>query len=82
MYESGARVMVDGRNDMYDQSILDAYNHVKNADPGWAAIADGYDVDAMLFPPQEPITKGPAEDAGWCEAYRDDNEVVYLRDCD
>ena len=23
--------------------------------------------------------KGPAEDAGWCEAYRDDNEVVYLR---
>ena len=23
----------------------------------------------------------PAEDAGWCEAYRDDNEVVYLRDC-
>jgi hypothetical protein len=35
----------------------------------------------MVFPPEEPITKGPAEDAGWCEAYRDNNEVVYLHDC-
>src|SRR6187551_2015464 len=26
MYELGALVMVDGRNDMYDQSILDEYN--------------------------------------------------------
>jgi hypothetical protein len=81
MYESGARVMVDGRNDMYDQSILDEYNHVKNADEGWARTPERYGVDAMVFPPQEPITKGPAEEAGWCEAYRDDNEVVYLRDC-
>jgi hypothetical protein len=81
MYESGAKVMVDGRNDMYDQSILDEYNHVKNADEGWARTPERYGVDAMVFPPQEPITKGPAEEAGWCEAYRDDNEVVYLRDC-
>ena len=79
MTDDGARVLVDGRNDMYSEEILNEYNLVKNAEPGWEAIIDGYDVDALLFPPSEPITKGPAEDAGWCEAYRDDNEVVYLR---
>jgi hypothetical protein len=82
MYDSGARVFVDGRNDMYPESILEEYTHIKRADPGWAEILDRYDPDALLFPPSEPITKGPAEDAGWCEAYRDDNEVVYLRACD
>ena len=82
MYELGARVMVDGRNDMYDEAILNEYNRVKNADPGWESIADGYEVDALLFPPFEAITKGPAESAGWCEAYRDENEVLYLRSCD
>lgn len=82
MYDRGARVFVDGRNDMYDDAILEEYNLVRGAEPGWAEIPDRYDVDAMLFPPYEAISKGPALDAGWCEAYRDDNEVVFLRTCD
>lgn len=79
MYESGARVFVDGRNDMYDEAILEEYNLVRGAEPGWEEIPDRYDVDAMIFPPFEAIAKGPAEIAGWCEVYRDENEVVYLR---
>jgi hypothetical protein len=82
LYDTGGLVFVDGRNDMYDQAILEDYNHVRLADEGWEAIVDRYQVDAMLFPPDEPITKGLAEIAGWCEAYRDPNEVVYLRSCD
>jgi hypothetical protein len=81
MYELGARVMVDGRNDMYDDAILTEYTKVQNADPGWDEIADHYQVDALLFPPYRAITKGPAEEAGWCEAFRDENEVLYLRSC-
>jgi hypothetical protein len=81
MYDLGARVAVDGRNDMYDDAILEEYGHVLHADAGWGSIADRWQVDALLFPPDEAITKGPAEVAGWCEAYRDDNEVVYLREC-
>jgi hypothetical protein len=81
MYEDGARVFVDGRNDMYDEAILEEYNVVRGAEAGWEEIPDRYDVDAMVFPPFEAISKGPAEHAGWCEAYRDDNEVVFLRDC-
>jgi hypothetical protein len=82
MFPDGARVMVDGRNDMYDDAILEEYGLVRDADPGWADVAERYEVDALLFPPYRAITKGPAEDAGWCEAYRDENEVVYLRSCD
>jgi hypothetical protein len=81
MYDLGARVMVDGRNDMYDDAILIEYTTIQNADDGWDEIADRYDADALIFPPYRAITAGPAEDAGWCEAYRDENEVVYLRDC-
>ena len=82
MYDHGARVFVDGRNDMYDDAILEEYNRVRGAEPGWEDIPDRYEVDAMLFPPFEAISKGPAVTAGWCEAYRDDNEVVFLRTCD
>ncbi len=81
MYDLGARVMVDGRNDMYDDAILEDYDRVRTAEPGWEEIVDRWQVDALLFPPQEAITRGPAEVAGWCEAFRDENEVVYLRDC-
>ena len=82
MYDHGARVFVDGRNDMYDDAILEEYNLVRDAEPGWEEIPDRYGVDAMVFPPFEAISKGPAETAGWCEAFRDDNEVVFLRTCD
>jgi len=81
LYPSGGRVFVDGRNDMYDQHILEDYDAIRMADPGWEAIADRYGVDAILLRPMATVTRGPAEDAGWCEAYRDDTQVLYLREC-
>jgi hypothetical protein len=81
LYQSGGRVFVDGRNDMYDQQVLDDYDAIKNADPGWAALADRYGVEALLLTPEATVTRGPALDAGWCERYRDDNEVLFLRAC-
>jgi hypothetical protein len=74
--------MVDGRNDMYDDAILREYDEVRNAEPGWQEIVDRWEVNAMIFPPDEFITKGVAVEAGWCEAFRDSNEVVLLRSCD
>ena len=32
---------------------------VQDADPGWEAIVDEWEVDALLFPPYRAITKGP-----------------------
>lgn len=81
LFPSGGSVMIDGRNDMYPQAILEEYEAIRDADPGWEALADQYGVDALLFPPERAIGKGPAVGAGWCEAHRDENEVLYLRSC-
>jgi hypothetical protein len=79
IYPTGGRVFVDGRNDMYDQSILEEYDAVKDADPDWQEIVDRWNVDAILLSPMTTLTRGPAEQAGWCQAYRDEIQVLYLR---
>jgi hypothetical protein len=81
LYPTGGRVFVDGRNDMYDQQILEDYDAIRLADPGWEAIADRYGVEAIVLKPTATLTRGPAEAAGWCEAYRDETQVLYLRAC-
>ena len=81
MHETGGRVFVDGRNDMYSQQILQDYTAILSADPGWQALVKRYKVRAMLLRPESTLTRGPARDAGWCEVYRDKVEVLYLPTC-
>ncbi len=81
LFESGGRVFVDGRNDMYGDAILNDYSSIRAADDGWERLVDRYGVEALLFPPDIPIVRGPAQQAGWCEAFRDDRSVLLLRDC-
>lgn len=81
LYEHGGRVFVDGRNDMYAEQILDDYTTISLADPGWEEVVEDHGAEALLFPPDRPITKGLAQAAGWCEAFRDDNSVLLLRSC-
>jgi hypothetical protein len=85
-YDGGARVFVDGRNDMYDQAILEDYSAIRSADPGWEALLVDYQVDAMLWPPEVALTRGlldgPLPDGTvWCEAYRDEVQVLYIPAC-
>ncbi len=81
LYRTGGRVFVDGRNDMYDQQILEDYDAIKAADPGWEDLADAHGVEALLLDPEATVTRGPAEAAGWCEQYRDEMQVLLLRAC-
>ena len=81
LYPTGGRVFVDGRNDMYDQQILEDYDAIKAADPDWQALADTYGVNAIILEPDATITRGPALDAGWCEQYRDDTQILLRREC-
>ena len=85
-FDHGARVFVDGRNDMYDQSILEDYSAIRAADPGWQELLASYHVDAMIWPTSAVLTRGlldpPLPDGTrWCEAYRDENQVLYLPEC-
>lgn len=81
LYPSGGRVFVDGRNDMYPEDILEDYSAIRAGDPGWEEIVDRHDAEWLLFPPETTITRGPALEAGWCEAYRDDRQVLLGRSC-
>lgn len=82
LYERGGRVFIDGRNDMYAEEILDHYTSISVGDPGWEDLVNRHSADAMLFSPSAPITKGIAQAAGWCEAYRDKDQVLLFRACD
>jgi hypothetical protein len=81
LHDKGGHVFVDGRNDMYSQQVLDDYSAIRAADPDWQELADKYGVEALLFPPEITLTRGPAVDAGWCEVLRDEWQVLYLRSC-
>jgi hypothetical protein len=81
LYPLGGRVFVDGRNDMYDQQVLEDYDAIREADAGWEALVDSYDVEAILVKPDAAITKGPAVTSGWCEAFRNETQVLYLPAC-
>jgi hypothetical protein len=81
LYSRGGRVFVDGRNDMYGDAILEDYSTAVTAGDGWGEILRRYRVTAILLPPDLPLVRGPAQDAGWCEAYRDGHQVLLLRDC-
>lgn len=80
LHDAGARVFVDGRNDMYDQRILDDYLRIRNAADGWQALAERYGVEAILLPPDAAVVPA-AEADGWCEAHRDLVAVLVLRSC-
>jgi hypothetical protein len=85
-FDNGARVFVDGRNDMYDQAILEDYSAIRSADPGWPELLADYQVEAMIWPPEAALTRGlldgPMPDGTtWCEAYRDEVQVLYLPTC-
>ncbi len=81
LHEQGTKVLVDGRNDMYPQEILEQYSALREADPGWQRITERWDIDALLFPADAPIVRGIAQADGWCERLATDHEVLLARDC-
>ena len=81
IYDSGGRVFVDGRNDMYSEQILNDYSSIRDVSGDWMSLTEKYGVQAMLFPPYVTIVKGPATSAGWCEGYRDNRSVLLVKDC-
>jgi hypothetical protein len=81
LFDSGARVFVDGRNDMYDERILEDFVSIRNAEDGWERLLANYGADAILLPPDAPLVREPALQAQWCEDHRDGVAVLLVREC-
>lgn len=80
LYDSGGRVFVDGRNDMYDERILEDYVSIRNAEGGWESLLGSYGADAILLPRAAALAEAAAA-AAWCGAGRDEVAVL-LVPCD
>jgi len=80
LFRGGARVFVDGRNDMYDERILEDFVTIRNAEEGWEALLAEYGADAILLPPAAALVNA-AKEAGWCQAHRDRVAVLLLSSC-
>jgi hypothetical protein len=81
LYDRGARVFVDGRNDMYDEEILEDFVAIRNAEEDWERRLRAYGADAILLPPVAPLVREGRLGPEWCEAYRSDVAVLLVRNC-
>jgi hypothetical protein len=80
LFDSGGRVFVDGRNDMFGEQILEDYSSIRAATPGWEELLASYGADAILMPPEAALVDA-AVHAGWCEVHRDELAVLLVRTC-
>lgn len=82
LFDHGGRVFVDGRNDMYDEAILEDFVTLRNADLGWEEILERSDTEAVLLPPAAPLVRdGLLSGEGWCEVHRDEVAVLLIPSC-
>ncbi len=82
LHDAGGRVFVDGRDgEMYSAQVLNDYSTLVGARRGWEDLVDRYGVGAILLRPSTPLVRGLAQEEGWCEVFRDDEQVLLLRDC-
>ena len=71
-------VFIDGRTDLYNDEIIQAWLTVVRAEDGWGDILDRWDVDLVLVEPNLPLVDH-LEGAGWQLLHSDPIAVVYGR---
>ncbi|MCK4693381.1 MAG: hypothetical protein KAT23_07105, partial [Anaerolineales bacterium] len=66
---------VDGRTDLFNDEILEAYLATWRAEPGWEDMIDRWDIRLVLLEPYAPVVR-VLQDSGWEQLYADDQAVV------
>lgn len=78
LHDSGGRVFVDGRTDLYPPRVLNDYVAIRDAEAGWQELVAHYGVEAILLRPDKPLVRGVAQLHGWCERFRDADQVLLV----
>ena len=71
-------VFIDGRLIPFEPAVLDDYQAIVGAHPGWEDIVARRGVTAMLVRPTDPIAVR-APDRGWRVTFTDDTAVLLVR---
>lgn len=73
-------VFVDGRTDLYGDTLLNRYLQAASASDEWRAVIDEYDVTTVMIEPNSGLALALGTEGGWRESYRDDLAVIFERE--
>ena len=73
------RVFMDGRSDMYGETLGNAYLRVANAQRGWKDVFDKYNITWVLFDTDSPLTAALEEQRDWQPIYSDRVATIFLK---
>ena len=72
-----ARVAIDGRTQVYDPALLEAYLRTERMEPGWNRFLTASHPDSIVWPADAPLTAALRSDPDWRVAFADDVSVVF-----
>jgi hypothetical protein len=70
---------VDGRTDLFDDEILNAYLLAWRAEPGWLEVFQDWDIHVALIESDAPL-RDALLGVGWIERYSDEQAVILTGD--
>ncbi len=75
------KVFVDSRIEIYPESVWNEYLNASNARPGWQAILNRYEVDAVVLSREQSgwLLSAIRVDPGWTKVYEGANGAVFIR---
>jgi len=73
------KVFMDGRSDMYGESILKEYSKVIDIEAGWKDVLDKYDINYIVYYTNSVLVRHLLTDEGWRRIYVDNVASVFLR---
>jgi hypothetical protein len=73
------RVFVDGRADLYGDSLLRQFKTAIQLRTGWRDVLDRWKVEAVLVPPSCALAQALVLDTNWHTAFSDSKAIILLR---
>jgi hypothetical protein len=73
------RVFVDGRADLYGDSLLRQFKTAIQLRTGWRDVLDSWKVEAVLVPPSCALAQALVLDTHWHTAFSDSKAIILLR---
>jgi hypothetical protein len=73
------RVFVDGRADLYGDSLLRQFKTAIQLRTGWRDVLDRWRVEAVLVPPSCALAQALVLDTNWHTAFSDSKAIILLR---
>jgi hypothetical protein len=73
------KVFMDGRSDMYGESILKEYSKVIAIEADWKDVLDKYDINYIFYYTDSVLVRHLLMDEGWRRIYVDNVASIFLR---